>query len=100
MRDFYVEVTRVGNGEDFTEEEAQSDAFFERAKCGLSWHGRYVSKVYAIDRDRFLVYDPGNGDYIGEGFEWVDFTRLMVPCCSYFDEETKLERIVKLFEED
>lgn len=42
--------------------------------------GYFVSKVYAIEGDKFLVYDNGEGraDHLeAHGFEWVDFTEVM-----------------------
>lgn len=37
-----------------------------------SCFGMFVSKVYAIKDNMFLVYDPGDDD-TSEGFRWVDF---------------------------
>ena len=52
-----------------------------------SWNGWFFSKVYAIEGDRFLVYDDGmldayNGedDFCENGFVWVDFTEAIPKC--------------------
>jgi len=52
-----------------------------------SWNGWFFSRVYAIEGDRFLVYDDGmmdayNGedDFCENGFVWVDFTEAIPKC--------------------
>ena len=52
-----------------------------------SWNGWFFSKVYAIEGDKFLVYDDGmldayNGedDFCENGFVWVDFTEAIPKC--------------------
>ena len=57
---FEVHVTRHSKNEDGTE----------------SYFGMFVSKVYAINGNSFLVYDPGEWDVLAR-FVWVDFTELM-----------------------
>lgn len=42
----------------------------------------FVSKVYAINENEFLVYDPGTY-MVAPHFEWCDFTDRYVP-----DEKT------------
>ena len=44
---------------------------------GTPWDIPWRSEVYAIDGNRFLVYNPGVG-LNREGFEWVDFTETYV----------------------
>lgn len=44
------------------------------------WDGWYISKVYAIKGDEFLVFDNGMnserpGDY--NGFEWVNYKKIL-----------------------
>lgn len=47
-----------------------------------TWNGSFASEVYAIDGNKFLVYDDGTMDawsYNGfDGFIWVDFTEKMI----------------------
>lgn len=42
------------------------------------YDGFFFSKVYAIKKNEFLVYDPGD-DNNDAGFRWVDFTQKMLP---------------------
>ena len=51
------------------------------------WDGWFYSKVYAIEGNKFLVYDDGSmsawnteEDYCEEGFIWVDFTEAIPRC--------------------
>ena len=66
------------------------------------WYGVYVSKVYAIDGDKFLVYDPG--DYQSEeGFDWVSiYDTMHDPGGPMYDEDghERIERCVTLVEDD
>ena len=44
------------------------------------WDGWYISKVYAIKGNEFLVFDNGmNSERPGDcsGFEWVDYTEVL-----------------------
>ena len=58
---------------------------YHEDKSGYVCSGIFVSDVYAIDieRDSFLVYDPGEGCpdddyfYIPEGFTWVNYLQTM-----------------------
>ena len=70
-----------------------------RFSSGEKWFsclGYFVSKVYAIDveRDRFLVYDPGDDD-IPEGFMWVNFLDTKQ---DYNRGEETVEPLVKLID--
>lgn len=47
--------------------------FSESETGGKKYYGEYISKVYAINEDHFLVWDPGDYEAPG-GFTWVDFT--------------------------
>lgn len=62
------------------------------------YSGIYVSKVYAIDGNSFLVWDPG--DWLEPcGFTWVNFTEMMIPMgATYFDEERT--PVVELVEDE
>lgn len=75
MKDFEVRVLRYGNH---------------------AMYGFYVSKVYGMRGNEFLVYDPGEDTTIEGGFEWVDFTEIV-------DEQAPFpnagEKVVTLFEE-
>ena len=51
------------------------------------WDGWFYSKVYAIEGNKFLVYDDGSmsaynteEDYCEDGFVWVDFTEAIPRC--------------------
>lgn len=66
---------------------------------GLSqcWNGMFISKVYAIRGNEFLVYDGGDMLDNPQGFMWVDFTE-MIPQCGA-SEEAPLVPKVELHEE-
>lgn len=59
-------------------------------RCG-SWDGWFFSKVYKVDGNKFLVYDPECG------FLWQDFMQTMPsdyghgedrePCVELYEEE-------------
>lgn len=88
MNDFYVKVHRF----------YQDDTMVER-------YGWFISKVYAIRKNKFLVYDNGENDesckdfskivHRPVGFTWVDFTEtIRVP-----DSFMSYELSVELFDE-
>ena len=61
--------------------------YWEDGSGTQSWNGWFFSRVYAIEGDRFLVYDDGmldayNGkdDFCEDGFVWVDFTEAIPKC--------------------
>ena len=61
--------------------------YWEDESGTQSWNGWFFSRVYAIEGDRFLVYDDGmldayNGedDFCEDGFVWVDFTEAIPKC--------------------
>jgi len=58
------------------------------------YYGVYVSDVYAINGNSFLVYDPGECD-CPPGFTWVDFTETMTS----LENKDKIEPVVTLYEE-
>jgi len=63
-----------------------------------SYDGFFISKVYAIDGNEFLVYD--DGDYSSEpdipgGFTWVDFTETVPD----INNEERVILKVQLYEE-
>ena len=60
-----------------------------------SYNGIFISKVYAINDDSFLVYDPGEVD-IEPGFKWVNFNETMTS----LDNKEEVEPIVTLYEEE
>lgn len=61
------------------------------------WNGMFISKVYAIRGNEFLVYDGGDMLDSPKGFMWVDFTE-MIPQCGA-SEEAPLVPKVELHEE-
>lgn len=67
------------------------------SKCGKfeSYNGIFISKVYAINDDSFLVYDPGEAD-IKPGFEWVNFNETMTS----LNNKEEVEPVVTLYEEE
>lgn len=62
------------------------------------WGGKYISAVYEIDieRNRFLVYDPGEDGFAVEGFKWVNFLEDMRVING---KEEDREPVVELWEE-
>jgi hypothetical protein len=59
------------------------------------YNGIFISKVYAINNDSFLVYDPG--DYnCPAGFVWVDFNEVMTS----LNNKEEVEPVVTLYEEE
>ena len=61
-----------------------------------SWEGMFISKVYAIRGNEFLVYDGGDMIDNPQGFEWVDFTK-MIPQCGA-REDAPYVPMVELYE--
>lgn len=57
MKDFFVTVLR----------------YAEHADGSASLFGEYISKVYDIKDNMFLVYDGGSDTIPEQGFRWVDF---------------------------
>lgn len=62
------------------------------------WNGRFLSKVYAIRGNEFLVYDGGELLDNPQGFLWVDFT-VMIPKCGG-REDDYLVPMVELYERE
>lgn len=56
---------------------------------GTPWDIPWRSEVYAIDGNRFLVYNPGVG-LNSDGFEWVDFTETYI---TDIDTEERARRV-------
>jgi len=50
-----------------------------------SWNGMFISKVYAVRGNEFLVYDGGDMLDSPQGFMWVDFTEMIPECCARED---------------
>lgn len=51
------------------------------------WDAFFISKVYAVEGNKFLVYDDGNysasygePEFCPTGFMWVDMTEKIVDC--------------------
>lgn len=89
MKDFEVCVTRYSE-----------DTYADGTVCP-TYLGSYCSKVYAIDGNKFLVYDNGSHDpsgYVG-GFTWVDFTEHMIPIEEMFKDDYIPVPVVKLITE-
>ena len=63
-----------------------------------SWDGWFISEVYAMAPDHFLVYDDGemSSDEAPYGFLWVNYLD-MIPECGDPDE---LIPRVELYEEE
>ena len=61
-----------------------------------TYNGSFISEVYAIEDDRFLVWDCGDYGAIA-GFCWVDFTETMQ---SPTQGEEWREPVVELWEEE
>ena len=71
--------------------------YWEDESGAKGWNGWFFSKVYAIEGDKFLVYDDGmmdayNGedDFCEDGFVWVDFTEA-IPKCNGKGYEMKVQ---------
>ena len=60
-----------------------------------SYNGIFISKVYAINDDLFLVYDPGEAD-IEPGFKWINFNETMTS----LNNKEEVEPVVTLYEEE
>lgn len=67
---------------------------------GCVYDGVFLSKVYAIDGNRFLVWDSGDCRGVPPGFCWVDFTETMEPLTKQDDpwEPRFREPVVELWE--
>lgn len=61
-----------------------------------TYNGSFISEVYAIEDNRFLVWDDGD-DELMAGFYWVDFTETMQ---SLTRGEEWREPVVELWEEE